>query len=419
MAGQDVSSLAVPSSTHRLPTVSASHALHARGSRAVSTGLTQLNRMLSPAGLAELPGRSISGGYLRGKVTEVFGPSGVGKTAFGIQAAANALRAGQHVVWVDAAGAPLVARRFNDVLFDAPAATGQRLSPPHASPAELQSRFHHVTAATLAHLLALFARPPPSFPPPNTSLVVIDSLSTLFDNAYPRNADDRGARNKSDQARWAAGRKYAVLNELISMLTRAAALHDIALLLTCQTITRIRGGSRALLVPALSGAEWEAGISTRLVLFRDWVPGQGKWTEADADRLQKARFVGVVKANGVAMADEGGVGSVVPFAVESAGLCDMNIAAVDIAAAMLPTQIKPPKRSFTDIGDDEYEDADSDELYGWIEDDEVAAEGLLTDELAIRHGVNAPESRATPHAEPSTGDVAERPSKKVVRPATY
>lgn len=94
-------------------------------------------------------------------------------------------------------------------------------------------------------------------------------------------------------------------------------MHDIALLLTCQTITRIRGGSRALLVPAISGAEWEGGISTRLVLFRDWVPGQGKWNDAGADRLQKARYIGVVKANGVTLADEGGVGSVVPFALEN------------------------------------------------------------------------------------------------------
>lgn len=94
-------------------------------------------------------------------------------------------------------------------------------------------------------------------------------------------------------------------------------MHDIALLLACQTITRIRGGSRALLVPAISGAEWESGVSTRLVLFRDWIPGQGKWSDADADKLRKARFVGVVKANGVTMADEGGVGDVVPFAIES------------------------------------------------------------------------------------------------------
>lgn len=180
----------------------------------------------------------------------------------------------------------------------------------------MRSHFLHYAIPTLAHLLALFMHPPSSFPPPNTSLIVIDSISTLFDNAYPRNADGRAAKNRSDQARWAAGRKFAVMNELISTLTKLAAMHDIALLLTSQTITRIRAGSRALLVPAIVGAEWENGISARLVLFRDWVPGQGKWTKADAARMQKTRFAGVLKANGVALADDGGLGAVVPFAVE-------------------------------------------------------------------------------------------------------
>jgi hypothetical protein len=67
----------------RLPTVSASQALqsfHARGARSVSTGLSQLDQLLTPP---SLPGHDASGGYMRGKVTEIFGPSGVGKTAFG------------------------------------------------------------------------------------------------------------------------------------------------------------------------------------------------------------------------------------------------------------------------------------------------------------------------------------------------
>lgn len=69
--------------TDRLPTVSASQALqklHARGARTVSTGISQLDKVLSPP---SLPGHDISGGYTRGKVTEIFGPSGVGKTALG------------------------------------------------------------------------------------------------------------------------------------------------------------------------------------------------------------------------------------------------------------------------------------------------------------------------------------------------
>lgn len=181
----------------------------------------------------------------------------------------------------------------------------------------LRCQFHHLAASTLAHVVALFMHPPASFPRSNVSLVVIDSLSTLIDNAYPRNTDDR-AKNKTDQSRWAAGRRYAVINDLIATFTKFAAMHDVALVITCQTITRIRGTSRALLVPAITGIEWENGVSTRVLLFRDWVPQHAKTQDqAEADRLQKTRFAGLVKVNAVALADEGGVGNVVPFAIES------------------------------------------------------------------------------------------------------
>jgi hypothetical protein len=219
----------------------------------------------------------------------------------------------------DAACAPLVAQRFNEVLLavsESASNSGSLPEVPRPSRDEVQSHFHHCAAPTLAHLLALFMHPPASFPPPHTALVVIDSLSTLFDNAYPRNVDDRASRNKNEHTKWAAGRRFAVTNELIATLTKVAALHDIALLVLCQTITRVRPGSSALLVPAISGADWDNGISTRLVLFRDWVPGQGKSSSADAARLQKARFAGLLKVNGVVLSDDGGAGNVVPFTVE-------------------------------------------------------------------------------------------------------
>lgn len=124
-------------------------------------------------------------------------------------------------------------------------------------------------------------------------------------------------KNKSEQLKWAAGRRFAIINDLIQTLTKFSALHNVALLVTCPTISRVRGENKALLVPAMSGVEWENGISTRLVLFRDWVPRQAKpANKKDADNLSEARFVGIVKANGVSLTDEGGVGSVVPFAID-------------------------------------------------------------------------------------------------------
>ena len=77
------------------------------------------------------------------------------------------------------------------------------------------------------------------------------------------------------------------------------------------------------------------------------------------------------------------------------GLCDISMAASDVAAAVtLHNQARPPKRSFADVDEDAGEEPNSDELYGWIEDDEVAAEGLLIHEApAAGHPVGLAGSR--------------------------
>lgn len=80
----------------------------------------------------------------------------------------------------------------------------------------------------------------------------------------------------------------------------------------------MRSGTRALLLPAMSGGDWDSGISTRLVLFRDWLPADEPSSKVEDGRVRRARFIGVVKANGVSLADEGGVGRVIPFTIEKA-----------------------------------------------------------------------------------------------------
>jgi hypothetical protein len=76
----------------------------------------------------------------------------------------------------------------------------------------------------------------------------------------------------------------------------------------------------------------------------------------------------------------------------------MNIAAVDIAAPPLSSQVRPPKRRFTEIDDDEGEAPVSDELYGWVEDDAVAAEGLLIEGTSTDGNVPVAVCGATPTA---------------------
>jgi hypothetical protein len=157
--------------------------------------------------------------------------------------------------------------------------------------------------------------PTASFPPSGTSLLVVDSISTLFENAYLRTHDERSSK-KSDAAKWAAGRKYAVMGELISKLGRMAAISNIAVLITSQTITRLRSGLGALLLPAIAGSEWDNGISTQLVLFRDWPPRRSTQTDEDTERWNGLRYAGAIKIKGILAADEGRFETVVPFSIE-------------------------------------------------------------------------------------------------------
>lgn len=70
-------------------------------------------------------------------------------------------------------------------------------------------------------------------------------------------------------------------------------------------------------------------------------------------------------------------------------------------------QARPLKRPFAEVEDEDAgNEPNSDELYGWVEeDDEVAAEGLLIDEAAAPHPGDAAESRSernTKMTRPST-----------------
>ena len=70
----------------RMPTVSAAQALQdLRTSpvRCISTGLSLLDCMLQNREAAFSDAESLPGGVSRGKVTEIYGPPGVGKTAIG------------------------------------------------------------------------------------------------------------------------------------------------------------------------------------------------------------------------------------------------------------------------------------------------------------------------------------------------
>jgi hypothetical protein len=180
----------------------------------------------------------------------------------------------------------------------------------------IAERFHHYTVADLAHLLALFAYPASDFTDDTTALIVIDSISTPFDTAYSRPGDGR-FKKQSELAKWAASRKYAVMGDLITRLQKMATLNNLVVLLTQQTRMRIRTGAGALLLPALSGVEWENGISTQLVLFRDFPPkGNTQPEPVLVEQWTRLRYVGLIKVNGLSAEENGRFETVVPFSIE-------------------------------------------------------------------------------------------------------
>lgn len=101
--------------------------------------------------------------------------------------------------------------------------------------------------------------------------------------------------------------------DLISKLGKLAATRHLTVLLTCQTTTRIRADTGAVLHPSMSGTAWESGISNRIVLYRDWLTVQESDGSSQGKQVPRARFAGVVKASGVSYS---GLGKIVPFTIE-------------------------------------------------------------------------------------------------------
>lgn len=103
------------------------------------------------------------------------------------------------------------------------------------------------------------------------------------------------------------------MGDFISKLNRLAVMKNIAILLTNQSTTRIKSETRAVLHPAISGTAWDSGISTRLVLFRDWKFQNSDTPGSQPELIPGVRFAVVLKAKGVL---HEGVGRMATFTIE-------------------------------------------------------------------------------------------------------
>ncbi|KAK4130195.1 P-loop containing nucleoside triphosphate hydrolase protein [Trichocladium antarcticum] len=342
--GHDISSFDLPS-THRLPTVSAAKALQdlqGNEGNCISTGLPSLDASLR-SGLDE----SSHGGIQQGHVTEVWGPPGAGKTAFGIQLAASCLGEGRGVVWVDGFHR-LPIQRLRAVV-----GTGTRDG--QDAPVDRLDPFTHYTCPSLPHFIALLCRPTASCIPQGASLIVVDSLSALVNHAFPKMPETRAAADaKGSKGPSIAARRLQVLQYMINSLQKLAATRDLAIVILTQCATKMQAERGATLIPAINATVWEQGVSTRLVLFRDWFQ-RGVETRG-------LRFAGVQKLNGKTMAAS--FDHVCAFKVEERGLSSVDCDTQQSRTSS-PTPARARKRK---LGITDFEIADSDEEYGWDDD---------------------------------------------------
>ncbi|KAI0158993.1 P-loop containing nucleoside triphosphate hydrolase protein [Pestalotiopsis sp. NC0098] len=350
--GQDIASFDLPS-THRLPTVSAADALEELGTdpkRFFSTGLDELDRLLAP----EVEDASSQdavrpGGFQRGQVVEIWGPPGIGKTTFGLQLASDALRKGGKAVWVDGYR-PVSGKRLSQILdtstsTEGPAIESGASSEPHFSD------LTHITCPTLAHFVALLCRPTASCVADGTSLIIVDSFSALVNQAFPKTQEPR---NTPKGVPSTSTRRLQILQSVISSLQKLAATRDITIVILSHCATRIQAERGAALIPAINATAWEQGISTRLVLFRDW--------SFQKEHITGVRCVGIQKLNGKASADS--IGPVLAFSVHEKGLVSVEHDATQ-ASAILSSTAQPKRK----LGSTDFEVADSEDEYGWDDED--------------------------------------------------
>ncbi|KAF7857897.1 hypothetical protein EAF04_009255 [Stromatinia cepivora] len=357
------------SSPHRMPTVSAAQALQeleTSPTRWISTGLTNLDLALQNKDPLQVSTSADQnhGGISRGQVTEICGPPGVGKTALGMHLAARVLHQNEEVVWVDASH-PIPGPRFSQIL--------KTFSSSESSTYYgLLKKFNHFSTPTLSHLLALLTHTTSNFPPQNTSLIVVDSFSTLIDSAFPRNVDSTSTPKKPGAPN-PSSRKFPLLQYLMNALQKLATTRNIAIIVLNQCVTKMRPGLGAALISAISATAWEQGLGCRVALFRDW-----GWDDDEGNKVNGVRFAQVIKAEGVILSE--GRGKLAAFVIGELGFSSVTVPSPPTTSS--PFRGRPPlpkpqatiaiapqkrKRAEFEIPDSDEED---DEDYGWAEEDE-------------------------------------------------
>ncbi|KAL9941375.1 hypothetical protein ACHAO5_009056, partial [Verticillium nonalfalfae] len=325
----------------RLPTVSAADALEDLDdatTRYVSTGLPDLDEALGSASAAcddhhrPTAASKRAGGIPRGQVAEIWGPPGRLKDV------AQAIREARN--------------------------TGSASEPTTYGP--IAEKFTHYSCPTLAHLIALLCRPTATTLPKDTAVVVVSSLSTLVNHAFPKTSENRPGPQLGKGPSLAA-RRLQTLQHVVSALQKLAATRNCAVVVLTQCATKMQAESGATLVPAINANVWEQGVSTRLVVFKDWAWKDGSPSTVCLAGVQKLE--GRVGSEARKMDD---AGLEVPDSDEGEG--DYGWEVDDDAAAPVPPQTQGSEDLLLGVNHGLY-DEDDDENG----DDEAGGDRVVQD----------------------------------------
>ncbi|KAG5973739.1 hypothetical protein E4U55_000310 [Claviceps digitariae] len=115
----------------------------------------------------------------------------------------------------------------------------------------------------------------------------------------------------------------------------------------------------ATLVPAVNAAAWNQGISTRLVMFRDWA-----WQDGN---LVSVYLAGVQKLDG--KSNDDAIKHVAAFRIDPTGVTSVDYGDITTNMTAERAILIQHKRKL-DETDLEVPDSEDDEDYGWADEDE-------------------------------------------------